>query len=277
MNILELIEINKRVCSNLWNLAYVGQSHIINKSDINGLSPKLVIPTYQRNEPSTVEESRISEQESRVLFCDVLNDTNYFYSIETPTLCNYEFSNLKRCLEGELHYESSGLGTSARSDLSIYQQEGSIPGKSELIKLANVEFKAHNPEKTAIYKDVVKLCFESKNGQVYGNWFHTLKNTDSGTIPSLFNKFIESFEAIENAISNKTVKSQAFPNSIKILFCFCVLEKKWGCTRLFEWSGGKQPELSAYAADFFAPSGISCQTIEPKNGEQLKKWTSFQC
>ncbi len=63
--IKNIIEINRRVCFNLWNIANVNSS-------LSGLSPRLILPQKRSG------EIRISEQESRVLYCAILNTLNYF-------------------------------------------------------------------------------------------------------------------------------------------------------------------------------------------------------
>ena len=90
----------------------------------------------------------------------------FYYSVETPTSKEYSFS---------------GKGKrSAASDLSFYHNEK---------KVLNIELKAHNPEQKAIDKDIEKLVGENCNGA----WIHILKNEDSGTIKTLFEKFEKAF------------------------------------------------------------------------------------
>lgn len=177
----DLIEINKRVCQDLWQVAVFPQIPSI-------LSPHLIFPEYRQN------AIRYSEQESRVLFCNLLDRTAYFYSIETPTQNQYR--------------QSGKTDISARSDLSLYTIDN-----NKLDKKANIEFKAHNPRANQIGKDLEKLIKEG----LPGNWFHTLVNTDKGTLPSLFGKFKE--ELVHNITTIQ-------PVSVSIVFCFCVLKGK---------------------------------------------------
>lgn len=274
----ELVEINRRVCSNMWDIAYVG------KGAINGLSPKLVMPTYQRSvlidsevdvivgeEPCAV--NRISEQESRVFFCNVLNDTNYYYSIETPTERNYDFRNLKKTA-GSTFSECAGGGISARNDLSIYRQNQAIPGRSDLQRIVNVELKAHNPDWTTIYKDIVKLSLDSAEGIIIGNWFHTLKNIDSGTIPALFEKFTRSFANLDKAIADRVVREAKLPDSISIVFCLCIIEKQWSCTKVFSWNG--QQPVANYAQSFFETTDRLTPSFNTKSDLASRGWDIFE-
>ena len=206
MIIKNVLEINRRLFYELWNVAD-------NSKLPTGLSPRLIFPKNRD------EEIRISEQESRVLFCGILNNLNYFYSIETPT--------------EELYTQKGDTPKSALSDLSLY-----IQSNEKFIKVLNVELKALNPDAEAFRKDIEKLMREN----VPGNWFHTLKNIDSGTLPNIFKK-------IANSI--KDCKKNCDCKNFSIIFSFCGLEQQWGCIKHFEHnpSLGKFDE---YVDNFFA-------------------------
>lgn len=219
----DLYEINRRLCYQLW---YIADAN----SKPRGLSPRLILP--QKRD----KEIRISEQESKILYCGLLNTLNYYYSIETPT---------------EKGYQQTGkTPKSARTDLSLYV----FPeGKNNAQKVANVEFKAHNPEREFIRKDVEKIIKEG----IGGNWVHTLKNVDSGTFDPLFKKFIESFrQYVEEA-----------KDGVSILFCFCILEKKWAFIKHFNHKGSKGFEK--YVEEFFNynVSSAKRETVQ----EEMKK------
>lgn len=160
----------------------------------------LLIEKKTNNEEKYVK-IRISEQEARFLMCNILNKSDYFYSIETPTTNLYRFSG-----KGE---------RSAAMDLTLWQYNG-----KKFERLVNIEFKAHNVAEENIRKDIEKLVKEN----ICGNWFHFLKNIDSGTLPVLFEKFINSFHSLQNEL-NITLKKE-------IVFTFCVLEKKWACIKV---------------------------------------------
>jgi hypothetical protein len=205
MIIKEVIGINRSLFYKLWDVA--------NNSELpTGLSPSLIFPKKRD------EEIRISEQESRVLFCDLLNSSNYFYSVETPT---------------EKSYKQTGKTyRSANSDLSLYTKTN-----KKFKKVLNVELKALNPRKENIRKDIEKLMRE----EVPGNWFHTLKNIDRGTLPNLFIKIAGS---IKNCKKNDD-------ENLSIIFSFCVLEQHWGFIKYFDY----KPEcgkFNEYVDNFFA-------------------------
>lgn len=202
----ELVEINRRLSTNLW---YITDS----KSSPNGLSPRLIFPQKRS------EDIRISEQEARTVCCGILNTLNYYYSIETPT--------------EEVYQQTGQKPLSASSDLSLWVYDNGTFNKK-----VNVEFKAHNPPLEHIRKDIEKLVRE----QTPGNWHHTLKNIDSGTLPSLFQKFINSFVTLQSSIVNF---------NISILFCICVIEKKWACMKVLEYSDSVDVAFDKYLNDFF--------------------------
>lgn len=222
----DLIEVNRRLSYDLWNVS------CLNKKP-SGLSPRLIFPIKRTN-----EEIRISEQEARILYCNILNNLNYFYSIETPT--------------NETYQQTGNTPLSALSDLSIYRY---IDNGFE--KMANVELKAHNPDIKNISKDIEKIIREEKDG----NWFHVLKNINKGTLPSVFDKFIFSLKKH----SNKSSK-------ISILFCICILEKKFSIIKYFKWNKN-DGNLIHYLDKFFVLSQIKNRNInEQKELLRDSKW-----
>jgi len=205
MVIEDVIEINRRLFYDLWNISDVTGSP-------SGLSSRLILPKRRS------QDVRISEQESRFLYCSLLNNLNYYYSVETPT---------------EEVYRQKGLThQSAASDLSLY-----VYKNNKFNKVVNVEFKAHNPSKEHIRKDIEKLLKE----KIHGNWFHTLKNIDSRTLPVLFAKIADSIKTHRELVSDRQTS---------IVFSFCVLEKKWACLNRFTCDSSIQ-NFDKYVNDFF--------------------------
>jgi hypothetical protein len=98
---------------------------------------------------------------------------------------------------------------SARTDVSLY--DGPVASKES--KKVNIELKANNPPFEHFRKDFEKLVRERLDGV----WFHLLKNIDSGTLPSVFGKIEQSFQALKQYLDGR----RQF-----ILFALCVLEKK---------------------------------------------------
>lgn len=205
MIVSDLIEINRRLFHDLWNMADVS-------SQPNGLSPRLILPEKRD------KAIRFSEQEARFLYCSLLNSMNYFYSVETPT---------------EQTYKQTGrTSVSAASDLSLY-----VKKNDGFKKIANVEFKAHNPQIAHIKKDIEKLIREG----IVGNWFHLLKNIHSGTLPTLFNKISGSFKDNSKYVGER---------SLSFVFSFCVLDKKWACLKHFMYDSDVD-NFDGYVDEFF--------------------------
>ncbi len=200
-----LFEINRRVCFNLWDIANVN-------STPQGLSPRLILPKRRSG------DIRISEQEARILYCGILNTLNYYYSIETPTQ--------------EVYQQTGEQPISGSSDLSCY-----IESNNKFEKIANIEFKAHNADQMKIRKDIEKLIKE----QIPGNWFHTLKNAESNTLPSLFQKFKDSFLQFHDIGDNV---------ELFMVFCFCIIEKKWACLKYFHFEPS-ETSFQEYVENFF--------------------------
>jgi len=200
-------KIIKYICRNVANELFLLDEEA--NSTKNSCS-KLIFPSKGKDGKKT-DEIRISEQEARFLFCRELeksrkNYKNYYYSVETPTLYQYSFSGVKK--------------TSAMTDLTIHEKEN-----DEYKRLVNVEFKAHNPDKDHIKKDIEKLVTEDVDNKL---WFHLFKNEDktgerdktknSVTVEILKDKFKYSYNNIN--IKDKDIRFS------KIIFCICIIDKE---------------------------------------------------
>jgi len=210
--IADLFELNKRVSLNLWHMA---NEH----SQPSNLSPHVIYPLKRDR---TV---RISEQEARIICCGLLNNLSLYYSVETPTKQKYVQKGKKK------------EGMSAQTDLTMYGFDG-----QSFKRVINMEFKAHNCGKRDIAKDIEKLVREG----IQGDWFHTLGNTDSGTMRKLFRKFESSFLGYSHIFCDI---------EISIVFCFCVLEKRKAYMRHFFYEPS-QNEYEEYVSSFFNASNL---------------------
>ena len=202
----DVFEINRRTCVSLW--------HMVNAEGTpRGLSPRLVAP---RKRDGNV---RVSEQEARFLYCDVLNTLGYYYSVETPT---------------QETYRQTGEGyRSASSDLTLYWMQA-----DRLEKIFNMEFKANMPPQAHIDKDMEKLVRE----QVPGGWFHLLKNANSRTLTLLFQK-------MANALLQYAERPDD-AGTLSLVFSFCVLETSWACMKHFRYEP-RMGDFQAYVKRFF--------------------------
>ena len=203
----DLLEMNRHVAYALWNVAS-------STSPPSGLSPRLVFPDLRSG------ETRVCEQEARLLWCTMLQETSYYYAIEAPTTKTY------------IQKGKSEKGTSARTDVALYDASG-----SSLHRVANIEFKTGSPKPEEIRKDLEKLIREEIND----NWFHLLSARDSGTLPSLSKKFITDFNKCSSFVNH----------DVDIVFCICVLQKKQMFTRRFRFLIAENNFIS-YVSNFFA-------------------------
>lgn len=125
---------------------------------------------------------RVSEQESKVLLCQVLEESDWHYSIETPTR--------------ETYVQTGLTPQSARCDLSLYRS------MSPASLAVNVELKAHNPGVEAFRKDFEKLLREGADGL----WVHTLLKSDARTVASIFAKMRDAFATESKHLAGRARK-----------------------------------------------------------------------
>lgn len=166
-----VVEICKQVLERLTTIGYEKESLVS--------SGQLIFPSKR-------DGRRISEQELRQLFIEEfkVKHTDLYFSIETPTVYSYSFTNvLKQIKIGD---EANG-GQSALIDMCILKKESKI---SDYTRLFNIEFKHRNATEANISKDILKLMHEQENGA----FVLLLKNTDDGTLKSVFKKFSSSFD-----------------------------------------------------------------------------------
>ena len=174
-----------------------------------GSDTNLIFPAYKNDK----KEVRISEQESRILFCRQADINNkYYYAIEAPTTSKYRFT-------GSIQKDEKGQ--SALSDLSLFSCTGNKDNRI-FKQIVNIEFKAHNVGALHIMKDLLKLAAEP----AHGLFFHTLKNTNKGTLNN---------EGKNEGILDKYRKIKEYKGEFQklfdkeekfILFAICIIEKK---------------------------------------------------
>jgi len=131
----------------------------VQRADTDG--PRLIFPF------SRTDVARVSEQESRVLLCQLLEQSGLYYSVETPTR--------------EKYTQSGSYDLSGRVDVTVYSS------RSATDRLLNVELKAGTPPMEAFRKDFEKLTREG----IEGLWFHTLAAAGSRTVENLTAKMAE--------------------------------------------------------------------------------------
>lgn len=186
-NLLELSQSAANILCDVWN----------NTSDTNMIFPDKT----DKQDYKGKQMLRVSEQELRLACINVIethsnNLSDFYYGVEVPTTENYS--------------QKGNYELSARSDMSLFEK-----APDNYIKLCNIEFKAHNAPEDSIYKDMEKLIKEG----LPGGWFHILRNHDSGTLKTLFDKFSR---AISKLVDTNEIK--LVPKA-PIIFTFYILEK----------------------------------------------------
>ncbi len=173
----EIEELAQRIAARLWSLKDEGSDR-----------PGLIYPTKRDGMP------RVSEQEARILTClELEKSATCYYSVETPTV--------------ETYVQSGQSEISARIDVTIYDR------RNPSARIANVEFKAHNPRPESFRKDLEKLIREG----LPGLWFHTIERTDRRTLPAIMGKLSVAFEQLKQHMEGRHQS---------IVFAFCILDRK---------------------------------------------------
>ena len=188
---------------------------------------------------------RISEQESRVLFCNEIEKYNkeLYYAIEAPTV-------LKYCFTGNIRLDDTN-GRSGCSDLSLFRRN-SNSDNSKFKQIVNIELKAHNVD---VLKDLLKLAAESKHGL----FFHTLRNIDKGTLINngRYKGVIDKYREIKKY--KKEFKKPVDGGEKFILFAICIIERKVLLMKTL-----RKSNLSSRDEFFSINYGEVCETNPPK-------------
>ena len=195
--IVELIEKTEGIFDEFSKQLFASFS--FSKNESSAYNQKLIFPTYSN------KEIRVSEQEARFAFCNVLEktDNEFLYSVETPTVKKYSFS------EG-------GGEQSAMTDLTLHYKR----------TFANVEFKAHSVDKKNITKDFKKLIREDVPVAIF---IQVFENIDKGTIENFFEKKLKlSVKEVLEKTDEKEIQEKKF-----ILY-ICCLDKKTKHHYVFE-------------------------------------------
>ena len=183
----------------------------------DGTSSQLIFPHSNKG------DVRHSEQELKQIFLHKIeNNTNYFYSVETPTKHVYHFSDTEMPLVKENH-EKDDKYKSARFDVSLYKKTYKDNDKAS----NHIEFKYGNPDqKNAICKDFLKLISEvdltkeKKNFFVHYLCVKTEKGWESKTFPSLFSKYLDSVaDIIKSDLINEEDLSKV------TVYLLCIFEE----------------------------------------------------
>ena len=195
------------------NIVLKVSKDLVNMADrtagTRGQQPSLRFPSYRDG------RERVSEQESKILLAHQFLTKGTPFSIEVPTASIHAFSGQKEL--------------SARFDMATYGETGSFDWV--------IELKAHNPEPSSIKKDFEKMVPAGCNCL----WFHTLKNENSDTLPSLRRKMKGAFEEICRSRDNMNQSVES-----RWIIAFVVLEKRSLYMTSFTRKDLKQHDLSPF-------------------------------
>lgn len=157
-------------------------SNDMTSSDVGS---RIIFPQYhihKKEKEKRKDYNRISEQELRFIFVEQLNkyadqnNIDIYYSVEAPTKNAYIFSSENN----DAPKVDNENGISARTDLVIYEKNG-----TSFTKIALIEFKALNPDIINYEKDFCKLNEEDCKSKYF---IQIIKNYNARTIESIRKK-----------------------------------------------------------------------------------------
>lgn len=139
----------------------------------NSSGSRLIFPTYSNG------TRRVSEQELRFVFVEqlqkLLEEYDFFYSVETPTKDKYKFSENRKKIVPQISVE----GQSASFDLSIMDKNRNT--------IVIIEFKAKNANPHEYAKDFCKLWNPEEKG-AYKYFLNVFEKIEKGTEKSFKEK-----------------------------------------------------------------------------------------
>jgi hypothetical protein len=178
---IDILEINKKVLARL--------SKLNSEKEGGNSNEQLIFPSKFQADGKK-EIIRFSEQELRFLFVEEFKNKypDLYYSIETPTFGKFNLG--KKYITMKLENE----GQSASHDMCIFQKVS-----KDYKRLLNIEFKYKNSGIMNTGKDILKLIREEQDGA----FIHLLKNTNNGTLISVFKKLAQCFVDFSSVWKNE--------------------------------------------------------------------------
>lgn len=170
------------------------------------------------------DTARVSEQESKILLCQVLERSPWYYSIETPTR--------------ETYMQSGTKPQSALVDVTVYRS------RSASDRVLNVELKAGTPPLEAFRKDFEKLIREG----VDGLWFHTVERAGKATVRSLLTNMMDAMGLVQD---------HAITAGHTLTLALCLLEEQVLLTARFTLGAGLQSQLDGLLGETTSGRNVS--------------------
>ena len=186
---------------------------------------RIIIPKYRGQ-----NKTRYSEQELKQVFLHFIEQSDYYYSVETPSQKVYSISNSEI---PEVKSEEDDHCESARIDVSLYYKSN-----DNKRLFSHIEFKYGNPSNSnVISKDFLRLTNEM--GENKNNFFvhYIVRESDvwkTKTLPSVLKKYIEAMNNPGNIDDNldkvciyfMIIKKLSKDNPTKIIYKFNLKELK---------------------------------------------------
>lgn len=170
----------ERVAVELWNVARREPT-----------TTRLVLPTYRGG------SHRVSEQEARSIAQRLVADSDYYFSIETPTDGLYKFSG-----------KDDTRPRAASHDMSLY-----LSAEPSSVA-AHVEFKqGHKSGPTGIQviaKDLEKLVGSARHSL----WFHCFAKPTHNELKMLRSFFVPAFDR---------ARARSLPSAPRVVLAFCAV------------------------------------------------------
>lgn len=185
----------------------------------------IVIPNYRNdeNKKQKKDEKRYSEQELKQIFIQKLRVCpSIYYSVETPSICEYNFTGDKKP-NVKLDKNEEGKFLSSRIDVSLYDKENFNYNSPETNLISHIEFKFGQCELFCIQKDFLKLVCEQNTKDKKQHYFVHYVLSNSGnkkTKAAIFWKYRKSLEEISNDFKGKIDDIKQRFENIKVFIDF---------------------------------------------------------
>ncbi len=172
------------------------------KSSIANIQNRLVFPQYFNEKDKT----RLSEQELRFTFIETFLEYSYknkldlYYSIETPTKKKYTgFAEGEPKVASDVSDKEVRV-RSAEFDTVIFGKDE----ENKMKRLCLIEFKANNPDKDDIKKDLLKLNIDDDSIELRYFLFVIYSKKEKSTLESIANK-ISKAKYNDNPLDEKPI------------------------------------------------------------------------
>ncbi|MBO4704718.1 MAG: hypothetical protein J5647_03160 [Spirochaetaceae bacterium] len=151
------------------------------------ITSHVIFPKYSDN------TERYSEQELKSIFLSKIEQSAFYYSVETPSRNKYRFVENDEPKVSFCGEESKEVFQSSMIDTTLYDSNKTL--------LSHIEFKYGQSSVFSIQKDFLKLICESQNVK-YNYFAHYLGNSDNGTKKAIFSKYRQALNNIMTINTN---------------------------------------------------------------------------